>query len=137
MYEYNSELACARRRVAHSLLSGGMAEKVFIDANELFVDSYRLARKIFDDGYRPDYVVGVWRGGCPIGVAVEEFLRVQQCPIKHHTAIKTQSYYGIGKRREVEVFGLEYIVSKVNVCKPNSQARFVRLRAECNFAGSL
>jgi len=91
-----------------------MAEKVFIDANELFVDSYRLARKIFDDGYRPDYVVGVWRGGCPIGVAVEEFLRVQQCPIKHHTAIKTQSYYGIGQRREVEVFGLEYIVSKVN-----------------------
>merc|ERR1712194_861390 len=70
--------------------------------------------KIFDDGYRPDYVVGVWRGGCPIGVAVEEFLRVQQCPIKHHTAIKTQSYYGIGQRREVEVFGLEYIVSKVN-----------------------
>ena len=114
MYEYNSEVARARRRVAHSLLSGGMAEKVFIDANELFVDSYRLARKIFDDGYRPDYVVGVWRGGCPIGVAVEEFLRVQQCPIKHHTAIKTQSYYGIGKRREVEVFGLEYIVSKVN-----------------------
>ena len=38
MYEYNSELASARRRVAHSLLSGGMAEKVFIDANELFVD---------------------------------------------------------------------------------------------------
>ena len=52
-----------------------MSEKVFIDANELFVDSYRLARKIFDDGFRPDYVVGVWRGGCPIGVAVEEFLR--------------------------------------------------------------
>ena len=92
----------------------GMVEKTFIDANELLLDSYRLARKIFDDGYRPDYVVGVWRGGCPIGVAVEEFLRVQQCPIKHHTAIKTQSYTGIGQSREVEVFGLEYIVSKVD-----------------------
>ena len=91
-----------------------MVEKTFIDANELLLDSYRLARKIFDDGYRPDYVVGVWRGGCPIGVAVEEFLRVQQCPIKHHTAIKTQSYTGIGQSREVEVFGLEYIVSKVD-----------------------
>ena len=66
-----------------SLLSAGMSEKVFIDANELFVDSYRLARKIFDDGFRPDYVVGVWRGGCPIGVAVEEFLRAH--PAQWHT----------------------------------------------------
>ena len=39
---------------------------------------------------------------------------MQQCPIKHHTAIKTQSYTAIGQRREVEVFGLEYIVSKLN-----------------------
>ena len=85
-----------------------------MNGNDIFVDSYRLARKIFDDGFRPDFVVGIWRGGTPIGVAVEEFLRVQQCPIKFHAAIKTQSYTGIGKRREVEVMGLEDIVAKVN-----------------------
>ena len=89
-------------------------EKEFLNGNDIFVDSYRLARKIFDDGFRPDFVVGIWRGGTPIGVAVEEFLRVQQCPIKFHAAIKTQSYTGIGKRREVEVMGLEDIVAKVN-----------------------
>ena len=88
--------------------------KVFISGNEIFVDSYRLARKIWDDGYRPDFVLGIWRGGTPIGIAVEEFLRIQQCPIKFHTAIKTQSYTGIGQRREVEVMGLEDVVAKVN-----------------------
>ena len=45
--------------------------KVFISGNEIFVDSYRLARKIWDDGYRPDFVLGIWRGGTPIGIAVE------------------------------------------------------------------
>lgn len=88
--------------------------KTFISGNEIFVDSYKLARKIYDDGFRPDFVVGIWRGGTPIGIAVEEFLRIQQCPIKFHTAIKTQSYTGIGQRREVEVMGLEDVVAKCN-----------------------
>ena len=41
-------------------------------------------------------------------------MRVQRCPIKYHTAIKTQSYTGIGQRREVEVRGLEDVVSQCN-----------------------
>ena len=41
-------------------------------------------------------------------------MRVQQCPIKYHTAIKTQSYTGIGQRREVEVRGLEDVISQCN-----------------------
>ena len=65
-------------------------EKVYISGNEIFVDSYRLARKIYDQGWKPDFVVGIWRGGTPIGIAVEEFMRVQECPIKFHTAIKVQ-----------------------------------------------
>lgn len=89
-------------------------EKVYLNGNDQFVDSYRLARKIFDDGFRPDFVVGIWRGGTPIGIAVDEFLRVQGLPIKFHTAIKTQSYTGIGQRREVEVMGLETVVNMCN-----------------------
>ena len=88
--------------------------KEFLNPNDLFIDSYKLARKIYDDGFRPDYVVGIWRGGTPIGIAMEEFFRIQACPIKYHTAIKTESYTGIGQRREVQVFGLEDIVSRCN-----------------------
>ena len=61
---------------------GGMVEKVYIDGNEIYIDSYRLARKIWDDGFRPDFVVGIWRGGTPVGIAIEEFFRIQRCPIK-------------------------------------------------------
>ena len=28
-------------------------EKVFLDANSLYMDSFKLARAIWDDGYRP------------------------------------------------------------------------------------
>jgi len=45
---------------------------------------------------------------------VEEFFRIQGCPIKFHSAIKTQSYTGIGERRAVEVMGLEDIVARAN-----------------------
>jgi len=49
-------------------------EKTFIKADQLLKDSYELAWKVFESGFRPNYIVGVWRGGAPIGIAVKEFL---------------------------------------------------------------
>ncbi len=49
-------------------------KKHYIDANQLLEDSFRLAWQVFESGYRPNYVVGVWRGGAPVGVAVHELL---------------------------------------------------------------
>lgn len=40
-------------------------EKRYIQAQQLLEDSYRLAWTIFESGYRPNYIVGVWRGGAP------------------------------------------------------------------------
>ena len=40
--------------------------KRYISARELPLDSYRLAVKICDSGFRPDFIVGVWRGGAPL-----------------------------------------------------------------------
>ena len=51
-------------------------EKRYIQAQQLLQDSYQLAWAIFESGYRPNYIVGVWRGGAPIGIAVQEFLDV-------------------------------------------------------------
>jgi len=91
-----------------------MVEKAFITAQDLLDDSFRLARKIFEDGFRPNYIVGVWRGGTPVGIAVQEALDHLGVPADH-ISIRTSSYDGIDDQRdEVRVHGLNYIVDNVN-----------------------
>ena len=55
-------------------------DKLFIQADELLQDSFKLAWQVYESGYRPNYIVGVWRGGAPIGIAVQEFLDVLGVP---------------------------------------------------------
>ena len=88
--------------------------KNYITANELLLDSYKLGIKIYDSGFRPDFIVGVWRGGTPVGIAVQEVLEYLGSP-SDHIAIRTSSYYGIGKQnKEVKVHGLDYIIQNIN-----------------------
>ncbi|TLM78169.1 phosphoribosyltransferase [Microbulbifer harenosus] len=90
-----------------------MSDKQFISAQSLLDDSYSLALKVVESGFRPDYIVGVWRGGAPIGIAVQEmfdFLGFHA----DHIAIRTSSYAGIGQRqKEVKVHGLTYLIKQV------------------------
>jgi len=51
-------------------------KKHYIKAQQLLDDSFKLAWQVYESGYRPNYIVGVWRGGAPIGIAVQEFLDV-------------------------------------------------------------
>ncbi|MBI5073485.1 hypothetical protein HZA99_06735 [Candidatus Woesearchaeota archaeon] len=56
-----------------------MAEKIpklFIDTSSLQRDSVALARKVYDDGYRPNRIIGLWRGGSPIGLYMHEAFKV-------------------------------------------------------------
>ena len=88
-------------------------DKLFIQAGELLQDSFKLAWQVYESGYRPNYIVGVWRGGAPIGIAVQEFLDVLGVP-SDHIAIRTSHYTGIGKTaNQVQVFGLNYIIKQV------------------------
>lgn len=87
--------------------------KRFLNADDLLQDSFRLGLNILRDGFRPDYIVGVWRGGTPVGIAVQEILQVQGVKTDH-IAIRTSSYEGIGKRgRQVRVHGLDYLIDRV------------------------
>ena len=88
-------------------------DKLFIQADELLSDSFKLAWQVFESGYRPNYIIGVWRGGAPIGIAVQEFLDVLGVP-SDHIAIRTSHYTGIGERdNTVQVYGLNYIIKQV------------------------
>jgi len=88
-------------------------DKLFIQADELLRDSFKLALKVYESGYRPNYIIGVWRGGAPIGIAVQEFLDVLGVP-SDHIAIRTSHYKGIDERdSQVQVYGLNYIIKQV------------------------
>lgn len=89
-------------------------DKVFLSAEELLKDSFELALQIFESGYRPSFIVGVWRGGTPVGIAVQELLEMLGCPTNHF-AIRTSSYgKGTVGAKDVKVYGLQHMVDTIN-----------------------
>jgi len=88
--------------------------KNFITSQSLLQDSFRLAAKVYEDGFRPDFIIGIWRGGAPIGIAVQEFFEFKNTSTDH-IAVRTSSYYGINQQsKEIRVHGLHYLVENAN-----------------------
>lgn len=88
--------------------------KRFITAAELLRDSFRLASQVYEDGFRPQFIVGIWRGGAPIGIAVQEYFDYKEVHTDH-IAVRTSSYYGINKQhKEIKVHGLHYLIENAN-----------------------
>jgi hypoxanthine phosphoribosyltransferase len=88
--------------------------KKYISSQSLLEDSFRLASKVFKDGFKPDFIIGIWRGGAPIGIAVQEFFEYKDTPTDH-IAVRTSSYYGINKQsKEIKVHGLHYLIENAN-----------------------
>lgn len=88
-------------------------EKYFISADELLLNSFVLAEKIFSDGFQPNFIIGVWRGGAPVGIAVQEYLELMGIHT-NHIAIRTSSYIGIDQQnKDVKVFGLNYVLDNI------------------------
>ncbi len=86
------------------------AEKIFIDANSLLEDSFRLGRLVLDSGFRPTHIVGIWRGGAPVGIAVQELLEYHGVE-SDHIAIRTSSYENIDLvAPRVRVYSLSYLI---------------------------
>ena len=68
-----------------------MSDKQYLSADQLLADSFRLAERVVASGYSPTMIIAIWRGGVPIGIAVQEFLAF--CGIEtDHIAIRTSSY---------------------------------------------
>lgn len=93
-------------------------EKTFVAADDLLQDSFRLAGAIRSSGFRPDFLVGLWRGGSAVGIAVQEGL--------HHFGIETDhiavrtSYSGqpgydemVNSADSIRVHGLDYVIDRV------------------------
>ena len=89
-----------------------MDDKVYLDSNGLTRDSFALARKIYDSGFRPDIVVALWRGGTPVGIVVQEYLHYRGVAC-YHTAVKTSAYTGIGQCREPVIENLDPVIARI------------------------
>lgn len=93
-------------------------KKFYISADELLSDSYALAAQIFDSGFKPDLIVGVWRGGAPVAIAVHEYLDYLGL-YSDHVAIRANSYEGVDHRKDkVQLHGMEYLFDRL---EQNSQ----------------
>ena len=89
-------------------------DKIYISAQQLLESSFRLASLVYEDGFRPDFIVGVWRGGTPVGIAVQEYFEYRNVNTDH-IAVRTRSYTGIDEQSpEIHVHGLHYLVENAN-----------------------
>lgn len=92
-----------------------MSEKVYLDAQALLEDSFRLGAEILKSGFTPTLIIAIWRGGAPMGIAVQELLSYYGVE-SDHIAIRTSSYSSsIDERaRTVRVHGLNYLIKNVS-----------------------
>jgi hypoxanthine phosphoribosyltransferase len=89
-------------------------EKVYISADSLLRDSMELAMRIVRSGFKPTFLVAIWRGGAPIGIAVQETLEYHGIHADH-IAIRTSAYTGIDQQsKAVRVHALDYLVSRLS-----------------------
>ena len=90
-----------------------MVEKHYISPQSLLDDSFRLGAKIYDSGFRPSFILALWRGAAPIGIAVQEFLAYRGVETDH-IAVRTASYSGIDDHTpEVKIYGMNYLIKNV------------------------
>jgi hypoxanthine phosphoribosyltransferase len=89
-------------------------EKTYLSGEELLVDSFKLAQQVLTSGFKPSFIIAIWRGGAPIGIAVQEYLSFHGLETDN-IAIRTSSYAaGIDQQaREVKVLDLNYLVKNV------------------------
>ena len=84
-------------------------DKKVLSAEELLEDSFKLGLRVLESGFKPTLVIAIWRGGTPVGMALQEVMAY--CGVESdHIAIRTSSYDAPDQRGStVAVHGLNYI----------------------------
>ena len=90
-----------------------MIAKHYISPQSLLDDSFRLGSMVYNSGFRPSFILALWRGAAPIGIAVQEFLAYRGVATDH-IAIRTASYSGIDDQTpDVKIYGMNYLIKNV------------------------
>jgi hypoxanthine phosphoribosyltransferase len=94
-------------------------KKTFVNADDLLLDSFQLARNIYESGFQPDFLVGLWRGGSAVGIAVQEGLDhfgIKTDHIAIRTSYRGQSSYSamVDRAESIRAHGLRYLHERVS-----------------------
>jgi hypoxanthine phosphoribosyltransferase len=93
-------------------------QKKFIAADDLLRDSFQLAAQIHEAEFQPDFLVGLWRGGSAVGIAVQEgldYLGVKTDHIAIRTSYRGAASYSemVSKADAIRVHGLQYLLENL------------------------
>ena len=97
-----------------------MQNKRYVEEIDLLHDAYRLGVQIAESDFRPTFIVGLWRGGSVVGIAVQECLQYLGIPTDH-IAIRT-SYRGLASyqqmvdhpEEEIRIHGTQYLLDTLS-----------------------
>jgi len=101
-------------------VESGVTKKRYVGETALLQDAYRLGVQVAESGFRPTFIVGLWRGGSTVGIAVQECL--QHLGIRtDHISVRT-SYRGLqtygrmvaNPEAEIRVHGTQYLLDTLN-----------------------
>ena len=94
-------------------------DKLFVAEEERLLDGFRLGRLIYESGFRPSFIVGLWRGGSAVGMVVQECLAVLGVATDH-IALRT-SYEGMDEyaaavraNAPIRVYGKQYLLENLS-----------------------
>lgn len=94
-------------------------KKHFLDEATIIEDSFRLGVQIFESGFRPTFIVGLWRGGSSVGIYVQECLQALGVETDHFS-VRT-SYQGlpgyqdmVDSPENIRVHGAQYLIENLN-----------------------
>ena len=94
-------------------------EKRFIREEDLLLDAYRLGVQVYVSGFRPTFIVGIWRGGSSVGIAVQECLQYLGVETDH-ISLRT-SYRGMTSYKQmlenadaIRVHGTRYLLENLD-----------------------
>ena len=98
----------------------GVQNKRFLSEQDVMEDSFRLGVKIYNSGFSPTFIVGLWRGGSTVGIYVQECLQTLGV-VTDHIAIRTSyqgptTYTGMisDPQHKIQVHGTQYLLESLN-----------------------
>ena len=94
-------------------------KNLLVAADDLLRDSFQLAANIYNEGFAPDFLVGLWRGGSAVGIAVQEGLEhfgVETDHIAIRTSYSGQQHYSemVNRADQIRVHGLQYLLENLS-----------------------
>lgn len=94
-------------------------KKQFLTEESVIENSFKLAVKVYESGFRPTFIVGLWRGGSSVGIYLQECLQTLGINT-NHISLRTsyrgqQTYHDILEySKEIRVHGKQYLIESLN-----------------------